>query len=63
MSGIEEYRNIEHDAAMMAIKDIADGQYEKAMGHLADAIQAKSAKSVLLVQELCKAAEESESNV
>lgn len=63
MSDIEEYKNNEHNAAMMAISNIAEEQYEKAMGFLADAIRAESAKNILLLQELRKAAEESESNV
>jgi hypothetical protein len=63
MNDVEENQLTEHTAAMLAIKNITEGQYEKAIGYLADAIRAESTKHVLLMQELRKAAEESESNV
>lgn len=63
MNDVEESQLSEHNAAMLAIKSITEGNYEKAMERLAQAISAASAKHVLLMQELRKAAEESESNV
>ena len=59
MNDVEESQLSEHNAAMLAIKSITEGNYEKAIERLAEAIRAESTKHVLLMQELRKAADES----